>query len=304
MLAPYCDLEVWSEDYPIPKHILKEKVKGIQGLISMLTDPIDSEVLSGANELSVIANFGVGYDNINVPLCTMRGIRVGNTPDVLTDATADLTFALLLSLARRIPEGISFVKNGQWVAYSPTLLLGKDLFQKTLGIIGFGRIGQAVAKRAIGFGMRVIYTGPSRKPEIEKEIGAECVFFNELLERSDFISLHCPLNAKTVGLIGARQFSVMKKEVIIINTARGKIIETEALIEALHKDQIYGAGLDVTDPEPLPGDHPLLSFPRCIVVPHVGSATGRTRGKVSEMSALNIIAGISHKRLPFPVNDI
>jgi len=304
VLEPFCDIELWEEDRPIPKTILLEKVKGIRGLISMLSDPIDEEVIANAKALKVVANFGVGYDNIDIACCTREKIRVGNTPGVLTDATADLAFALLLTLARRIEKGAQYVKEGRWLSYSPTLLIGKDLSEKTVGIIGFGRIGQAVAKRAKGFGMRVIYANPSRKPEIEDQIGAQCVFFNELLEDADFISLHCPLTPKTERLIGEKSFERMKKEAILVNTARGKVIDTEALIRALRTKRIAAAGLDVTDPEPLLQDHPLLKLDNCLVVPHIGSATTRTRGRVAEMSAKNILAGINGEALPYPVNMI
>ncbi len=304
MLEPFCDIGLWEEDRPIPKQVLLDKVKGIRGLISMLSDPIDQEVITSAPALKVVANFGVGFDNIDVACCTREGIRVGNTPDVLTDATADLAFTLLLTLARRIEEGARYVREGRWLSYSPTLFLGKDLSETTLGIIGFGRIGQAVAKRAKGFGMQVIYANPSRKPEAEERIGARCAFFNELLERSDFISLHCPLTPKTNRLIGEKEFERMKKEVILVNTARGKIVDTDALIKALRTGRIAGAALDVTEPEPLHGDHPLLKLDNCLVVPHIGSATTRTRSRIAEMSAKNILAGLNGEKLPYPVNTI
>jgi glyoxylate reductase len=251
-------------------------------------------------QLKVISNHAVGYDNIVVPDATARGIPVGNTPGILTDATADFTFALLMAAGRRIVEGDRYVRQGRWKTWGPSLLLGSDFSGATLGIIGFGRIGQAVAKRAAGFGMRVIYSDPT--PGDAAGLPAQAVDLDTLLREADFISVHTPLNHQTRHLIGAQAFAKMKPGAVLVNTARGPVVDPEALYAALKSGQIFAAALDVTDPEPLPADSPLLELDNLIIAPHIASASRSTRAKMAEMAALNLIAGLKGERLPNCIN--
>ena len=245
----------------------------------------------------------VGYDNIDVSAATNKGIPVGNTPGILTDATADLTWALLMAAARRVIEADKFVRAGRWQTWEPTLLLGADISGSTLGIVGFGRIGQAVARRAQGFAMEILYYSRHRRDwNFEQSLGVEYVEFDELLRQSDFVTIHASLSQETDHLFGDRQFELMKKEAILINTARGDIVDPEALFRALSRGQIAGAALDVTSPEPLPPDHRLLSLENLIVTPHIGSASYQTRSKMAVMAAQNLIAGLLGDRLPNCVN--
>jgi lactate dehydrogenase-like 2-hydroxyacid dehydrogenase len=251
----------------------------------------------------VVSNFGVGYDNIDVPACTRRGIPVGNTPGVLTETTADLAWALILAAARRVVEGDRAVRAGEWRTWGPVLLLGRDVNGATLGIVGFGRIGQAVARRAAGFGMRVLYHARNRVAEdVEREMGATWLPLADLLAQSDFVSLNVSLTAETRHLIDAAALRSMKPSAILVNTARGPVVDTDALVDALRTGVIRAAALDVTDPEPLPADHPLVALDNCIVVPHIASATEATRGRMAAMAAANLLAGVRGERLPTPVN--
>ncbi len=270
-----------------------------QGLICLLTARVDSSLLDRAPRLRVVSNMAVGVDNIDVAACTRRGIPVGNTPGVLTDATADLTLALLLAAARRLPESAQDARAGRWTIWSPTGWLGADLRGAILGIIGLGKIGMAVAERARGFGLRLIYWQPRPKPN---DTGAIYVSLEELLATSDFISLHCPLNDSTRGLINEAALRSMKPTAILINAARGPVVETEALVRALSEGWIAAAALDVTDPEPLPPEHPLYSLPNCLITPHIGSATHGTRRRMAEIACENLLAGLEGRRLPHCVN--
>lgn len=292
------ELDIWPGDLPPSKEELKRGISQADAMISLLTDKIDEEVISNARNLKVIANYAVGYDNIDLEAATKAGIVVTNTPDVLTETTADLAWALMLSVARRLIEGVSYVKDGKWRTWEPQLLLGQDVYGATLGIVGMGRIGQAVARRAIGFQMKVLYTSRSEKTGID----AQKVSLDELLAQSDFISLHAPLTKETRHMINKSTLRRMKPTAILINTARGPLVDTAALVEALREGQIAGAGLDVTDPEPLPRDHPLLYLPNCIVVPHIGSASQRTRDLMSEIAARNVIAVLEGSQAPNQVN--
>jgi glyoxylate reductase len=285
------DLDVWSEDRPMPRDELLRRVQAAEGLLSMLSDRIDGELLDAAPRLRAVANYAVGYDNADVPALTARGIPLGNTPDVLTDATADLAFALMLAAARRLVESAEVVRRGEWRDWGPTTLLGHDVHGATLGIVGPGRIGSAVARRAQGFGMTVIESGRTTGVPLD-----------ELLERSDFVSVHTPLTADTRGLIGERELRLMKPTAILVNTSRGPIVDTDALVSALHEGWIAAAGLDVTDPEPLPADHPLTRLPNATVVPHVGSATHRTREAMADLCADNLLAALRGERMPHCVN--
>jgi lactate dehydrogenase-like 2-hydroxyacid dehydrogenase len=299
-----CDAAVWQDELPPPRGELLRAVEGCDGVLTLLTDRVDDEFLDRAGpRLKVVSNFAVGFDNIDVAACTARGIPVGNTPGVLTETTADLAWALLMAAARRLPEADHYVRAGKWRTWGPMLLMGPDVHGATLGIIGFGRIGQAVARRARGFGMRVLYHDPRRvSPQVEAEFGAEYRTLEGLLPEADFVTLHVDLRPETKGLIDAERLGWMKRTAILVNTSRGPVVDTSALVDALRGGTIAAAALDVTDPEPLPADHPLVGMDNCLVVPHIASASRGTRGKMAEMAAANLLAGVSGKRLPTPVN--
>jgi glyoxylate reductase len=301
-LVETCDVEIWDEEFPPPYHTLLAKVADKEGLLCLLTDKIDANLMDAAPHLKVISQVAVGYDNIDVAAATARGILVGNTPGVLTDATADFAFTLLMAAARRVVEGMDYVRAGQWQTWGLTLLLGQEVHGATLGIVGLGRIGQALAKRAAGFDMRILYHNRRRLPEMEAALGVEYVDFETLLRESDFISLHVNLTDETRGLVGAEALAKMKETAVLINTARGPVVDTDALYDALKNGQIAYAALDVTDPEPLPADHKLLTLPNLIVAPHIASATITSRTKMSLMAVDNLLAGVNGEALPFPVN--
>ncbi len=298
------DATVWDGDLPPPRDELLRAVEGCDGVLTLLTDRVDAELLDCAGPgLKVVSNYAVGFDNVDVAECTRRGIPVGNTPGVLTETTADLAWTLLMAAARRIVEGADYVRAGKWKTWGPLLLLGPDVHGATLGIVGFGRIGQAVARRAQGFGMTVIYHDPNRLPdEVTQPLGATYVELDELLARSDFVSLHVNLTDDTRHLINAQRLALMKPTAVLVNTARGPVVDTRALDAALRDGVIWAAALDVTDPEPIPADDPLLGHERCLVVPHIASASNATRAKMAEMAALNLLAGVRGERLPTPVN--
>ena len=285
------DVDVWPRRLPPTPDELRERVAGAEGLLSLLTDTVDEGLLDAAPELRAISNYAVGTDNVDLDAATRRGIPVGNTPDVLTDATADLAFALLLALARRLPEGERDVREGQWVTFEPDRNLGAEVTGATLGIVGFGRIGRAVARRAEGFGMTILHSARSGGVPLE-----------ELLERADFVTLHCPLTPETRHLIDDAALGRMKPTALLVNTARGPIVDTAALGRALRERAIGGAALDVTDPEPLPSDHPLLRAPNLLVVPHIGSATVRTRHKMTEIAVDNLLAALAGEPMPHQAN--
>ncbi len=286
------------EDATFLAPILSDLLIEAEGLYCLLTVKVTEELLQRAPRLRVVSNMAVGYDNIDVPACTRRGIPVGNTPGVLTEATADLTLALLLSAARNLTQANQDARAGLWKTWSPTGWLGEDLHGATLGIIGMGKIGQAVAQRASVFGMQIIYTSLN-----EVQIpGWQRVDLTELLAKSDFISLHVPLDQQTRGLINQATLRQMKPSAILINTSRGSVVDTNALAEALQEGRIRGAALDVTDPEPLPAGHVLYNLPNCLIVPHIGSATRRTRRRMAELACANLLAGLAGERLPHCVN--
>jgi len=284
------------------QHLL-DRLGEAEGIMSMLIDRVDEALLSMAPRLRVVSNYAVGYDNIDIPACTRRKIPVGNTPGVLTDATADLAMALLLSSARCIVTAATDARNGLWQIWTPTGWLGADLRGATLGIIGFGKIGRAVAQRAKGFGLNVVYFKPKREPEVEAALGVTYLPLDNLLSTSDFISLHAPLTPQTRGLIDEAALKKMKRTAILINTARGSIVVTDALERAWREGWIAGAGIDVTDPEPLPKDQPLYSLPNCLVIPHIGSATHGTRRRMAELACENLLAGLEGSKLPNCVNQ-
>lgn len=295
----FSTLDIWTHDLPPTREQLLEKVRGVDGFLCMLTERVDAELMNVIGpQVKVISSMSVGVDHIDLAEATKRGIPIGNTPGVLTDATADQAFALLLAAARRITEAERYIRAGKWVTWSPSLLLGADLSGATLGIIGFGRIGQAVAKRAQGFNMRVIFHDPTAEPAF----GATSVDLNTLLRESDFVSLHVPLTTKTKHLVNADFLSKMKSNAILVNTARGGVVDQNALYDALKSKRILAAALDVTDPEPLPMDSPLLEVENCIIVPHLGSASKWTRDQMSLLAAQNLIAGLNGEKLPHCAN--
>ena len=300
-----CDLDLWPERLPPSYETLTERVKGVDGLLCLLTDRVDASLMDAAGpQLKVISQMAVGFDNIDIAAATQRGIPVGNTPGVLTEATADMTFTLLLATARRIVEGAEYIRNGQWQTWEPEGLLGADLTGATLGIIGLGRIGQAVAKRASGFDMRIIASDPVISAEVAAGVGAALVDLDTLLAESDFICLHTLLNDQTRHLINRASLAKMKSSAILINTSRGPVVDQQALYDALKNGVIRAAGLDVTDPEPIPADDPLLTLPNIIVVPHIASASVRTRNRMAEIAADNLLAGLRGDPLPAPVNTL
>jgi glyoxylate reductase len=284
-------VEVWPERAPPPRSELLARAPELEGLLSLLTDAVDAELMDAAPNLRAISNYAVGVDNVDVEAAGARGIPVGNTPDVLTESTADLAVALMLAIARRLAEGEAYVRAGGWSTWEPGLMLGRDLHGATVGIVGYGRIGRAVGRRLEGFGCELLTTSRSGGVSLE-----------ELLERSDFVTIHCPLTPDTRGLIGAGALGRMKPTAYLVNTARGPIVDAEALGAALESGEIAGAALDVTDPEPLPGGHPLLEAPNLLVVPHVGSATVATRERMADMAVDNLLAGLAGEHMPHSVN--
>jgi glyoxylate reductase len=302
MVMSFCEADVWPDELPPGHEEILKHVAGVEGLLCLLTDRIDEAVMKAAGtNLKVISNHAVGVDNVDVAAASARGIPVGNTPDILTDATADMAFALLLAAARRVVAGDRLVKAGGWKTWAPGFMLGADLNGATLGIAGFGRIGRAVARRASGFGMRILFSEPAPAAP-EAGVKATQVDFETLLRESDFISLHTPLTEETRGLINTATLALMKPTAVLVNTSRGPVVDQAALFSALKSGQIFAAGLDVTVPEPLPLDHPLLTLENCIVVPHIASASWRTRQNMSLMTAENLVAGLKGERLPHCVN--
>lgn len=301
LLSQHAHVTLWPGELPPPRAVLAKELAEADGLLALLTDRVDAALMDVAPRLRVVSNFAAGYDNVDVPEATRRNIMVTNTPDVLTETTADFVFALMLGAARRLAESEQYVKAGRWRAWGPETLLGRDIYGTTLGLIGFGRVGQAVARRAWGFGMRVLYTGTSRKPEAERALGAEFVGLERLLETSDIVSLHCPLTDETYQLIDREALERMKPEAMLINTARGPVVDTKALVEVLRRKAIIAA-LDVTDPEPLPPDHPLLALPNAFVTPHVASASAHTRTRMALMAAENLLAALRDERPQHLVN--
>jgi glyoxylate reductase len=300
-LQAACRVDIWDRETPPSSETLRQAMGDKEGLLCLLTDRIDSNLMDAAPGLRVISQCAVGYDNVDVAAASARGIRVGNTPGVLTDATADFAFTLMLSAARRVVEAADFVRQGRWETWGLTLLLGQSAWGATLGIIGFGRIGQALARRTRGFDMQILYYDLKRNPEAEAELGAIWLPLDELLSRSDFVSIHTNLTSETRGLVGEAALHKMKPGAVLVNTARGPIVDGQALYRALSEGWIAAAALDVTDPEPLPVDHPLLSLPNCLVVPHIASATVASRTRMAQMAVRNLIAGVRGEPLPFPV---
>jgi len=306
-LEQYYDVEVWDKYTPPPYEVLLEKAKEVDALVTLLTDKIDCNLLQQAKKLRIIAQYAVGYDNIDIECATRLGIYVTNTPGVLTEATAELTWALILATARRIVEADHFVRWGEWwrtrTGWHPKMMLGVELKGKTLGIIGLGRIGSRVAEIAVkGFGMKVIYYDKRRREDLEKELGIEYRDLDQLLQEADIVSIHVPLTKETYHLINEERLKKMKRGAILINTARGKVIDTEALVKALREGWIAAAGLDVFEEEPLPPNHPLTAFKNVVLAPHIGSATYETRHAMAELVAENLIAFYEGREPPTLVN--
>jgi glyoxylate reductase len=301
-LAGSCSVEVGAEDRPLTREELLQNVRGKDAVLTMLNDKVDAELMDAAGgQIRIFANYAVGYNNIDIAAATQRGIFVSNTPDVLTDATADIAWALLMAAARRVVDGDRVTRRGDFIGWSPLFMLGVDIVGKTLGIIGAGRIGQAVARRARGFDMKVIYTATGPKPDFEKATGASFSGLDKLIEESDFITLHLPLTPATHHLIGAREFGMMKKTAVLVNAARGPIVDEKALADALRAGRIFAAGLDVyeREPEVEPG---LLDLDNVVLSPHLGSATFEARDNMGIMAADNILAAMKGEVPPQCLN--
>lgn len=298
-----CDAEIWTDSLPPPHAVLRQKLAACDGLVSLLTDTIDAALLDAAPRLKVVSNFAVGFNNIDVPAATARGIAVGNTPGVLTDATADMAFCLLIAAARLLVEGHSYTVAGRWKTWEPLGHLGQDLVGRTLGVVGMGRIGYALAKRChAGWNMKILYHDVHRNESAERDFQAKAVDFDTLLGESDFISVHADLNEKTRRMFSTAQFQKMKKSAVFLNSARGPLVDQKALYEALKSGTIFAAGLDVTDPEPPARDDPLLKLPNVVIAPHIASATVGTRNAMAEICAANLLAGVRGAMLPAWVN--
>lgn len=301
-LLAACQAEVWPRELPPSHEVILDKVRGLDGLLCLLTDPIDAAVMDAAGpQLKVISNCAVGVDNIDLAAAAQRGIPVGNTPGILTETTADFAFALLMAAARRVVEGDRYVRDGKWQTWGLTLLLGQDIHGASLGLVGFGRIGQAVARRAAGFDMQVRYYDPDHQPG-PNDPPAEQADLPTLLAESDFVSLHTPLKDSTTHLIGPNELRQMKPTAILINTARGAVVDPQALFHALSRGEIAMAALDVTEPEPIAPDDPLLTLDNLLIVPHIASASRATRGKMADMAVANLLAGLRGEKLPNCVN--
>jgi glyoxylate reductase len=298
----YCETKTWQDELPPPRNANLENLTDVDGLLCLLTDRVDAELMDKGPKLRVISNYAVGFDNIDVDAATKRSILVTNTPGVLTETTADFAFALMMSAARRIVEADKLVRAAKWKTWGPMTLLGHDVYGATLGIIGLGRIGAAVARRAKGFGMKILYYDVIRQPQTEKELGVEYVDLARVLAESDFITMHTILSKETFHLLGAEQFKKMKPNCVLVNTSRGPVIDNMALYEALRNKTIAYAALDVTEPEPITENHPLLKLDNIIIAPHIASASVATRTRMAMMAVDNLIAGLKGEMPPNLVN--
>ncbi|MED1781879.1 D-glycerate dehydrogenase [Brevibacillus fortis] len=293
MLEKVAQVEQWTKNAPIPRELLLEKIEHVDAVLTMLTERVDEEFLASTKRLRIVANMAVGYDNIDLEACRRHEVIVTNTPDVLTESTADLAFALLMATGRRLTEANRYLLQGEWTSWSPTLMAGQNVYGSTLGIIGMGRIGEAVARRAKGFGMRILYHNRNRKPQAEQETGARYADLAELLQESDYVVLLTPLTEDTRMLMGEKQFSLMKETAVFINVSRGGTVDEAALYQALVDKKIWAAGLDVFAVEPVPMDNPLLQLPNVVALPHIGSATVQTRAEMARLAAANIVEVLS-----------
>ncbi|MDQ0482574.1 2-hydroxyacid dehydrogenase [Guptibacillus hwajinpoensis] len=298
------EVRMWEEEeIPVPREVLEKEIEPVDGLFCLLTEKIDQPLLENAKNLKVVANMAVGYNNIDVDEARARGVVVTNTPGVLTETTADLTFALLMATARRIPEASEYLRHGKWETWSPMQLTGQDVHGATLGIIGLGRIGEAVARRAKGFNMNVLYHNRSRHHEAEEALDLQYVEFDELLKESDFVCVLTPLTKETENMIGREQLAKMKKTAILINTARGGIVNEDALYDALKNNEIWAAGLDVFVKEPVSVKHRLLTLPNLVTIPHIGSASIQTRMKMAEVAAMNLMCVLDGEEAPNKIRE-
>ncbi|MGE5578906.1 MAG: 2-hydroxyacid dehydrogenase [Bacillota bacterium] len=303
VLRTHFDVRMWPEaDEPISRDALLREASNADALLCLLTEKVDRDLLEAAPRLRIVANMAVGYDNVDVPACTERGIVVTNTPGVLTESTADLALALILAAGRRLPEAMRVVAEDRWRAWSPMFLTGQDVHGSTLGIVGLGRIGQAVAQRARGFGMRILYYSRNRAEDAESKTGAEYCSLDDLLRESDFVSLHLPLTQDTFHLIGERELGLMKPTAVLVNTSRGPVVDEDALYRALSAKKIWAAGLDVFEREPLPMDSPLRTLDNVVLLPHIGSASVATRVRMAALAAENIREYLLRGRPVTPVN--
>jgi len=303
VLKERVDPKVWPKEGPPPKGVVIREVRNVEGLMCLLTDPIDAEVINAGENLKVISQVAVGYDNIDVEAATRRGICVTNTPGVLTETTADLTWALLMAVARRVVEADKYVRRGGWkVPWGLMMMLGSDVYGKTIGVVGLGGIGLAVAQRAKGFDMRILYHSRTRKLDLEKELGVKYVDFETLLKESDFVTLHVPLTPETHHMIGEEELKLMRNTAYVINTSRGPVVDEAALYRALKEGWIKGASLDVHEKEPTDPDNPLLKLDNVVVTPHIGSASVETRTRMAVMAAENLVSVLDGKIPPNLVN--
>ncbi len=304
LIKQHFDVQIWPEYAPPPKKTIIEKVKDADGLASLLSDKIDSEVFDSAPKLKIVAQLAVGFDNIDIPEATKRGIYVTNTPEVLTDTTADFAWALLMAVARRVVEADKYVRSGQWkVGWHPNMLTGRDVYDSTIGIVGAGRIGYSMAKRAKGFNMKILFYDVIPRPEMEKDFGAKRVDLDTLFGEADFVTIHVPLMKETHHLVNADRLKLMKRTAYLINNSRGPVVDEKALSEALKEGKIAGAGLDVFEQEPTPMSNPLLKFDNVVVAPHISSASLETRAKMAEMVAENLVAFFEGRRPPNLLNQ-
>jgi glyoxylate reductase len=302
-LAEFCEITMWEkEEEPVPRKILEREIQDVEGLYCLLTETIDRPLLNMGTKLKIVSNMAVGYNNIDVAAATEKGIMVTNTPGVLTETTADLTFALLMATSRRLVEASHYLREGKWKTWSPMQLTGQDIYGATLGIFGLGRIGEALAKRAKGFDMKVYYHNRSRKVEVEEVLGIKYVDKERLLRESDFICVLMPFTPETKNYIGAKELSLMKQSGVLVNTARGGIVDEVALYEALKNRDIWGAGIDVFEEEPVKTNHPLLSLPNVVALPHIGSASVNTRLKMALLAAENLLQGLQDEKPKYLVN--
>ncbi|HWV24106.1 MAG TPA: D-glycerate dehydrogenase [Thermomicrobiales bacterium] len=302
LLRGHCEIRQWEDELPPSPEELDSLLNGVDGALTLLTDRIDGPLLDRHPTLRVVSNFAVGYDNVDVDAATKHGVAVCNTPGVLTETTAEMSFALLMATARRIPEGVDYVRDGKWKTWGPLLLLGQDVYGATLGIVGFGRIGREVARMATGFSMKILAWDRSPETKDTEGLDVQFVELDDLLKEADFVSLHVALAPETHHLIDARELGLMKKTAILINAARGPVVDTDALVQSLREGDIFAAGLDVTDPEPLPADHPLVSMPNCTVVPHIASATVSSRDNMATLAARNLFAVLKGERPEYIIN--
>ncbi|HYF95243.1 MAG TPA: D-glycerate dehydrogenase [Symbiobacteriaceae bacterium] len=303
IIAGELDYRIWDEEYgAAPRDVLLREIAGVDGVLTMLQNQVDAEFLAAAPHCKVVANCAVGYDNINVPLLTSRGVLATNTPGVLTETTADLTWTLLMAAARRIGEGQDVIRQGRWSQWSLMFMTGQDIFGATLGVVGGGRIGSAVIRRAKGFNMNVLYHGRSRQPALEAETGAQYRALDDLLREADFVVAMVPLNDQTRGMFGAREFALMKETAVFVNASRGGVVREMELYEALKQGRPWAAGLDVFEKEPIGPDHPLLTLPNVTAVPHIGSASVATRTNMAKLAATNLVAALTGRRPPSLIN--